>query len=213
MHGPREGRPGEVTPKKRATGMISASADLAKKRGHGHVQPFDVRSHKRTSGSSTGRESVTTCNRSAWMRRIMSRGPGTQLFSLLPFQGQVMGIVLARIRESIRRDAHDWFCGRRESGAGPHDRQNRDICPVLRGSVLPHLEGKDGVLVDHLLCLQLIAMAMPCSCAASSASAISFAIGSASSIGIAPRATRRDRSSPSTSSSTSAVASAVFSTP
>ena len=45
---------------------------------------------------------------------------------------------------------------------------------------------------------------MPCSCAASSASAICFAIGSASSSGIAPRAIRCDRSSPSTSSITSA---------
>ena len=46
---------------------------------------------------------------------------------------------------------------------------------------------------------------MPCSCAASSASAICFAMGSASSSGIAPRAIRWDRSSPSTSSITSAV--------
>ena len=46
---------------------------------------------------------------------------------------------------------------------------------------------------------------IPCSCAASSASAICFAIGSASSSGIAPRAMRCDRSSPSTSSITSAV--------
>ncbi len=45
---------------------------------------------------------------------------------------------------------------------------------------------------------------IPCSCAASSASAICFAIGSASSSGIAPRAIRCDRSSPSTSSITSA---------
>ena len=46
---------------------------------------------------------------------------------------------------------------------------------------------------------------MPCSCAASSASAICLAIGSASSSGIAPRAIRCDRSSPSTSSMTSAL--------
>ena len=46
---------------------------------------------------------------------------------------------------------------------------------------------------------------IPCSCAASSASAICFAIGNASSSGIAPRAMRCDRSSPSTSSITSAV--------
>ena len=46
---------------------------------------------------------------------------------------------------------------------------------------------------------------IPCSCAASSASAICFAIGNASSSGIAPRAIRCDRSSPSTSSITSAV--------
>ena len=45
---------------------------------------------------------------------------------------------------------------------------------------------------------------MPCSCAASSASAICFAIGSASSSGIAPRAMRCERSSPSTSSITRA---------
>ena len=44
----------------------------------------------------------------------------------------------------------------------------------------------------------------PCSCAASSASAICLAIGNASSIGIAPRAMRCDRSSPSISSITSA---------
>ena len=45
---------------------------------------------------------------------------------------------------------------------------------------------------------------MPCSCAASSASAICFAMGSASATGIAPRAMRWARSSPSTSSITSA---------
>ena len=54
---------------------------------------------------------------------------------------------------------------------------------------------------------------MPCSCAASSASAICLAIGNASSIGIAPRAIRDDRSSPSTSSMTRAVKSGVFSRP
>ena len=43
---------------------------------------------------------------------------------------------------------------------------------------------------------------IPCSCAASSASAICFAMGNASSSGIAPRAMRCDRSSPSTSSIT-----------
>ena len=46
---------------------------------------------------------------------------------------------------------------------------------------------------------------MPCSCAASSASAICFAMGNASSSGIAPRAMRCERSSPSTSSITRAV--------
>ena len=51
---------------------------------------------------------------------------------------------------------------------------------------------------------------IPCSCAASSASAICFAIGSASSSGIAPRAIRCDRSSPSTSSITSAVTPSRF---
>ena len=48
---------------------------------------------------------------------------------------------------------------------------------------------------------------MPASCAASSASAICRAIGIASSIGIAPRAIRSERSSPSTSSMTRNVTS------
>ena len=54
---------------------------------------------------------------------------------------------------------------------------------------------------------------IPCSWAASSASAICRAIGSASSSGIAPRAIRADRSSPSTSSITSALISPASSRP
>jgi hypothetical protein len=54
---------------------------------------------------------------------------------------------------------------------------------------------------------------IPCSCASSSASRICRAIGNASSRGIAPRAIRCDRSSPSTSSMTSACWCADFSNP
>jgi hypothetical protein len=54
---------------------------------------------------------------------------------------------------------------------------------------------------------------IPRSCAASSASAICLAIGNASSIWIAPRAIRCERSSPSTSSITSAVKPGALSRP